>query len=176
MSDSPVTGEVSNSKVAAVFASRVVARDAVAAMIAELDLQPAQIKVITPDSTDVDIKLEPEGGGIWRTIVVAHVRLGLLGAVLGLIAFGILVWTGVPFVVQSPWAAGLAAVAFGGVAGLLLGGLVSLRPDHDRYIQATHDAMDEGRTTVVVHALSAEQRSRAADFLSRRGADVTETL
>lgn len=176
MSDHPVTGEVSNSKLAAVFTSRDAARDAAAAMIAELDVQPAQVKMVTPESADVDIKLEPEGGGIWRTIVIAHVRLGIAGAVLGLVLFGILMWAGVPFVVQSPWAAGLAALGFGTTAGLLVGGLVSLRPDHDRYIQATRDAMDEGGTTIVVHALSAEQQTRAAEFLSRRGAEVTQTL
>lgn len=176
MSDIPVTGEVSNSKVAAVFQTRAAARAAAAAIVAELGLQPAQVKVITPDTEDVDIKLEPEGGGIWRTIVLAHLRLGIAGAILGLVVFGVLMWMAVPFVVSSPRAAGLAAIAFGGVAGLLLGGLVSLRPDHDRYIHATRDAMDEGLTTVVVHALSTDERSRAAEFLSRRGAEVTQTL
>ncbi|MDH5833486.1 hypothetical protein [Luteimonas kalidii] len=176
MSDLPVTGEVSNSKLAAVFGSRDAARDAATALVAELGLQPAQVKLVTPDSADVDIQLEPEGGGIWHTIVVAHVRLGIAGAVVGLLAFLALYWAGIPFVVQSPWVAGLAGTGFGAIAGLLLGGLVSLRPDHDRYIQATRSAIDEGRTTLVLHALSAEQNTRAAAFLSRRGAAVTRTL
>lgn len=176
MSDLPVTGEVSNSKLAAVFASRDAARDAASAIVAELGLQPAQVKIVGPESADVDIQLEPEGGGIWRTIVVAHVRLGIAGAVAGLLAFGALFWMGIPFVVQSPWAAGLAATGFGATAGLLLGGLVSLRPDHDRYVHATRDAMQAGRSTVVVHALSAEQNAHAADFLRARGGEVTRTL
>ncbi|MGY1409457.1 hypothetical protein ACW5EG_07750 [Luteimonas sp. A611] len=176
MSDIPLTGEVSNSKLAAVFDSQRAAREAAAALCRDLDLAPPQVKVISADSTDVDIQLEPEGGNIWHTIIRAHMWLGIWGAVLGLVAFGLLYWGGVPFIVQSPVAAILALLFFGSTAGLLLGGLVSLRPDHDRYIHATHDAMEQGRTTIVVHALSSEQRSRAAEFLAARGADVTQTL
>ncbi|MGY1457872.1 MULTISPECIES: hypothetical protein [unclassified Luteimonas] len=176
MSDSPVSGEVSNSKLAAVFDSAGAARDAAAAMIAEIGLQPAQVKVIAPDEPDANIKLEPEGGGIWRTIVIAHVRLGILGAVLGAAAFGTMMWMGVPFVARSPVAAGLATIFFGAVGGLFLGGLVAIRPDHDRYVQATHDAMDAHRTTVVVHALSRDEQSRAKEFLAARGGEVTGTL
>jgi len=65
---------------------------------------------------------------------------------------------------------------FGGVAGLMLGGLVSLRPDHDRYVQATRDAMAAGNTTVVVHAFSADQRHQAAELLRSNGGEVTSTL
>lgn len=176
MSDSPLSGEVSNSKLAAVFDSGAAARDAAAAMIAEVGLQPAQVKVIAPDEPDANIKLEPEGRGIWRTIVVAHVRLGIAGAVLGAIAFAIMMAMGVPFVARSPVAAALVTISFATVGGLLLGGLVSIRPDHDRYVQATHDAMDSHRTTVVVHALSHEEQARAREFLARRGAEVTSTL
>ena len=176
MSDNPLTGEGSNSKRAAVFETGDAARDAAAAGIAAGGVQPAQGKVISPDEPDANIKLEPEGGGIERTIVVAHVRLGILGAVVGAIAFGIMMWAGVPFVARSPLAAGLVTVVFGAVGGLLLGGLVSMRPDHDRYIHATHDAMDARRTTVVVHALSREQQQLAKAFLADRGGEVTGTL
>lgn len=176
MSDNPLTGEVSNSKLAAVFDSAVAARDAAAAVVAAAGLQPAQVKLVAPDEPEPDIKLEPEGGGIWRTIVVAHLRLGIAGAVVGAIAAGIMIWAGLPFVARSPMAALAVATCFGAVGGLLLGGLVSIRPDHDRYVQATHDAMAAHRTTVVVHALSHEQQQRARDFLVERGAEVTGTL
>ena len=137
---------------------------------------PPQVKLITPQSADVDIKLEPEGGGIWRTIILAHLWLGIWGGVLGLLAFALLYWGGVPFIEQSPIASVLVLLFFGSTAGLLLGGLVSLRPDHDRYIHATHDAVGQGQFTVVVHALSPEQNARAADFLAGRGGQVTKTL
>lgn len=176
MSDNPLTGEVSNSKLAAVFQDGSAARDAASAVVAAAGLQPAQVKLVGPDEPDVNIKLEPEGGGIWRTIVIAHVRLGILGAVVGALAFGIMYWAGLPFVARSPLAAGLVTISFGAVGGLLLGGLVSIRPDHDRYIQATRDAMEARRTTVVVHALSHEEQRKAQEFLAGRGAQVTRTL
>jgi hypothetical protein len=176
MSDVLVTGEVSNSKLAAVFASRAAAAEAVDALVAGTDVEATQVKLIAPGERDIGIKLEPEGRNIWRTIVVSHARLGVLGAFAGLVLFAVLTWIGVAFVVNSPWAAAGVCLFFGAIAGLMLGGLVSLRPDHTPYIAAARAARDHGQTTVLVHALSAEQRSRAAEFLAGRGGEVTQTL
>src|SRR5690606_38292737 len=82
MSDVPVTAEVSNHKLAAVFPDARAARAAADALCRDTGLAKAQVKVVTPGSADVDIRLEPEGGGIWRTILRAHLRLGLAGAAL----------------------------------------------------------------------------------------------
>ena len=73
-------------------------------------------------------------------------------------------------------AAFLVFVFFGLIGGLLLGGLVSLRPDPDRMVEATREALEAGQTTVVVHAYSAEQRAQAAEFLRASGGNVTSTL
>lgn len=173
---SAVTGEVSNSKVAAVFPREAAARAAAQAVAAALDLDAAQVQVITPSEPHPGRKLEPESRGIWRTIVVAHVRLGIVGAVVGVVAFAVLYAIGLPFITASPVAAALILLGFGAVAGLMLGGLVSLRPDHDRYVEATRDAMEAGNTTVVVHAFSVEQRHQAAEFLRGQGGEVTSTL
>ncbi|QSX77897.1 GlsB/YeaQ/YmgE family stress response membrane protein [Agrilutibacter solisilvae] len=173
---SPITGEFSNHKVAAVFPSTRVAQQAADGVSSALSLEAAQVQLVTPAEPHPGHKLEPESRGIWRTIVVAHVRLGIVGAVLGALVFWGLYAMGVPFVVQSWVAALLVLIGFGAVAGLFLGGLVSLRPDHDRYVEATRDAMAAGSTTVVVHAFSAEQRARAADYLRAQGGEVTSTL
>src|SRR5690606_10936859 len=117
MSDVPVTAEVSNHKLAAVFPDARAARAAADALCRDTGLAKAQVKVVTPGSADVAIRLEPEGGGIWRTILRAHLRLGLAGAALALVAFALLYLSGVPFVVQSPVAAALALLFFGTVAG-----------------------------------------------------------
>jgi hypothetical protein len=176
MSDIPLTGEVSNSKLAAVFDDAPAARAAAATVAGQADLQPAQVKVVTPDEPDPGLKLEPEGRGIWHTILTAHLWLGLVGVTAGVVVFAAMLWAGVPVVVASP-GYGLLAMAFlGGMAGLLLAGLLALRPDHDRYIQATRTAMKQQRSTVVVHALSAEQAETAAQTLTALGAKVTRTL
>ena len=173
---SPITGELSNSKVAAVFASESAARQAAGAVAKVLALGPAQVQVVTPVEPHPGRKLEPEERGIWNTIVVAHVRLGIVGAIAGLLAFLAMYFAGLPFVTLNALAAGLVLLFFGAVAGLMFGGLVSLRPDHDRYVEATREAMAEGHTTVLVHAFSMEQRDRAAEFLRGQGGDVTQTL
>lgn len=173
---SPITGELSNHKVAAVFASSAMARQAADEVLAELLLGESQVQLIRPGDPRTSRKLEPESQGIWRTIVVAHIRLGVVGFVLGVLAFAVLYAIGPPFIVNSPVAALLILLFFGTIAGLLLGGLVSLRPDHDRYVEATRDAITTGQTTVVVHALTSQQRSAAAEFLRGRGGEVTSTL
>ncbi len=176
MSNNPITGEVSNSKLAAVFPAQTSARAAAGELVEQLGLQPVQVKVITPDTADADIKLEPEGGNIWRTIVLAHLKLCALGALVGGLIFAVMMLAGVPFVESSPWAAGGWWVLYGAIGGLFLGGLIALRPDHDRYIQAVRKAIADGGSAVVVHALSVEQQQEAARFLSERGGAVTRTL
>lgn len=176
MPGNPVSGEVSNSKLAAVFGSDQAARAAARALHDEAGLQPSQVQVVTPTDTHADRKLEPESRGIWHTIVTAHVRLGIAGLVAGLVVFAVMMLLDIPFITQSPWTAAAVIASFGGVAGLLLGGLVSLRPDHDRYIHATREAMAERRTTVVVHAFSIEQAAKAEEILAGRGGEVTRTL
>lgn len=176
MSETPITGEASNSKVAAVFATAGAARDAARELAEALSLDAAQVKVITPSEPHPGRKLEPESRGIWHTIVIAHIRLGIVGAVLGLVAFAIGYAMDIRFVTSSPVATCLVLLFFGTVAGLFMGGLVSLRPDHDRYVLAAREAMEHGRTTVVVHAFTAAQADQAADFLRGQGGEVTSTL
>jgi len=176
MSDIPVTGEVSNSKLAAVFDSESAARAAAEAVVNQTGLQSAQVKLITPREPHPNIKLQPEGQGIWHTILLAHLWLGIAGLVAGALVFGLLMWLGVTIVVSSPVVSAVVFVFFGAVGGLMLGGVVSLRPDQDRYVQAAQDAIADHRTTVVVHALSAGQADQAADILSGLGAEVTRTL
>lgn len=71
-----------------------------------------------------------------------------MGAIVGLLVFAARYAVGLPFIVNSPLAAALVPLFFGTVAGLMLGGLVVLRPDHDRYVEAARDAMESGNTTV----------------------------
>ena len=176
MSDLPITGEGSNSKLAAVFDREAAARAAVDAVVSEAGLQPAQVKLVTPAEPNPNIKLQPEGKGIWRTILRAHLWFGIGGALVGALAWAVLMWLNVTLIVSSAVMAGVAFVFVGAIAGLMLGGLVALRPDQDRYVQATQDAIAHDRFTVVVHAMSGDEADRAAKVLSGLGAEVTRTL
>lgn len=84
------------------------------------------------------------------------------GAVLGALVYGLLMWLGATVIASSPLMSGVVFGFFGAIAGLMPGGLVTLRPDQDRYVHATRDAIADGRTTVVVHALTGEEADRAS--------------
>lgn len=176
MTTTLVTDEFSNHKLAAVFRSDGQAREIASALPAALGLQPVQVLLLAPGDPFPERKLEPESRGIARTLVVSHVRLGIAGMLAGLALFAVLYLAGLPLVVQSALAAALVATGFGLVAGLMLGGLVSLRPDHDRYVLAAQEAIQRGDTALVVHAYSRAERDAAADWLRARGAEVTTTL
>lgn len=176
MTGNPLTGELSNSKVAAIFADEGVARHEAARLRNALGLPDARVAIITARDRRPGRKLEPESEGVLQTIIRAHLLLGLVGAVLGGVAFGLLWAMQVPMIVQSVKFAAPVLVMFGAVAGLMFGGLVSLRPDHDPYINKVHDALGEGRCAVVVHAFSREERTRAEEFLKGVSGDVIATL
>lgn len=177
MSDlTDIHAEHSGSKVAGIFPSETAARDAAAAIRQSLGLTDAQVQVVTAADPAPGRKLEPEGRGIFRTLIVAHVKLGIVGAVVGAVFFAALWALGFELFVAHPVIVALASIGLGALAGLLLGGLVTLRPDHDAYIHGVLDALEQGKAAVVVHAFSGEERSRAEDALKRHGADTFRTL
>lgn len=171
-----LTGERSGSKVAALFPAQDDARAAAARLEASLALQKGQVLVVTPQDRRAARKLEPESHGIFRTILVAHYKLGLAGLVVGLLVFALMYGLGLQMVVRSPAAAGLVIASFGTVFGLFAGGLVSLRPDHDPYISKVRDALSRGQSAVVVHAFDAGERDRAAAAFSAMGKETIATL
>jgi hypothetical protein len=174
--NSPLTEEVSNSKVAGIFANESAARAEAARVRATLQLSDAQVQVVTPADPAPGRKLEPESHGIFRTMIRAHVVLGLLGAVAGAIAFGVMWTMAIPFIVNSAVMAAAVLVGFGAVAGLMLGGLVTLRPDHDPFINKVQGAIGEGRSAVVVHAFSRDQNAQARELLQDASDEVVSTL
>jgi len=173
---SPLTSEVSNSKVAAIFPSAARAQEVAAHLRGSLGLSEAQVQVITPADPRPGQKLEPESEGIFRTILRAHLMLGVLGAAVGAAAFGVMWAMGLPLIVNSAALAAGVIIAFGALAGLFLGGLVSLRPDHDLYINKVFDALGEGRSAVVVHAFSGEQKTQVESLLNSASGEVVATL
>lgn len=171
-----VSGEVASHKVAAVFADEAAARDAARRLREELDLQEPQVQVITARDRHPGRRMELEARGIWTGIARSHVTLGAAGAVAGLAVAALLWLSGVAFVASSPLAAFGVALFFGAIAGMLLAGFISLRPDHDPFVLATREALRRGETVVVVHAYDAGQRERADAALAGLGGRTTATL
>lgn len=172
---SPLTAEASGSKVAAVFADEAAAREVAVRVRTRLELSDAQVQVATPAEARPGRKLEPESHGIFRTMIRAHVVLGIGGALAGAVVFAVMWAMVIPSIVNSAVMAAAVLVAFGAVAGLMLGGLVTLRPDHAPYIIKVSEALQEGRCAVVVHAFSREQSRQARDSPERAGGEVVAT-
>lgn len=171
-----VIGEYAGSKVAAVFPSEVLAREAAANVRRTLSLADAQVQVVTPRDRHPGRKIEPESHGIFRTMIQAHLKLGIVGLVAGVLVWLALRAIGIAFIVNSSALSLAVLAAFGAIAGLMLGGLITLRPDHDPYIRAVYAAMDEGRSAVIVHAYDAAQREAADALLKALSGEVVSTL
>ena len=174
--DGPVLGEHAPSKVAALFGDHGGAEAAAARLRRELGLDETQVRVISPGDPHPGRKIEPDDRGIWHTAIKAHVTLGLLGLMAGLVLFGLLWAAGITAVRSSPWAAGGAVVMFGAVFGLLAGGLVTLRPDHDKLIVEVREAVAGGRHAVITHPVDRGQRERSIELLAEESGEVLRTL
>ena len=173
---SSLTGETSTSKVAATFGSERRARRIASGLRTALRLRPSQVQVVTPRDRHPGRKLEPESRGIARTIITAHAKLGAIGLAAGALLFGLLYAAGLDLVTSSPGFAAALIISYCGVLGLLAGGLVSLRPDHDPYIHRVREGLEGGRSAVVVHAVNADQRDAAKRALDAEGGDAIRTL
>ena len=171
-----LTGERSDHKVAGIFPDREAATRAVEELRDLLSLQASQVEVLHPGVDGLSRALEPEQAGIFHTILRSHAWLGLAGAVTGIAVFGLLYALGLPLVLRSAWPAALVLTFFGAIGGMLLGGLVSLRPDHDPYISRVRAGLEAGASAVVVHAFDLAQRGKAEEALQARGADTIRTL
>jgi len=147
-----------------------------AAVRAETGLDEAQVRVLSPGDDSVGRSLEPESNGILHTIIRAHLWLGMVGAVVGVLAFGTMIALDVQFVVLSPWWSAFLLTGFGTVGGLMLGGAVALRPDHDPYLSASREALKEGRHVVVVHATSTDELKHAEAILKGNAGETVRTL
>jgi hypothetical protein len=176
MATSAVFGERSLSKVGAVFADGTEARRAADELVRHYGLTEDQVRVVAPGDPGLSRKLEPEQTGIAITLVKTHVLLGGAGLVLGLVLAGILVLTDVAAFASSPGYIFLVFAFFGAFFGMLLGGLLALRPDLDHLIIRVKKASRKGRWSVVVHAKDHDEEQRAKDALEKMSNRVSATL
>lgn len=169
-------GEISPHKVAAIFPDASQARAAAHSVRAALALPDPHVQVITPDTHRPGRKLEPESHGIFAVMMKAHAALGVAGFLAGLLIFWVLWQLDLPLIVQNRWAALGAILFFSTMGGLMLGGLATLRPDHDVYIMSVLDACRDGRSAAIVHARTADELDAARAHLASAGGEMVSTL
>lgn len=168
-------GERATTKIAAIFDTESAAATA-AASIHSTGLQATQLRMVKPYEKEFSRKLEPETKGFARTAVRAHTILGAAGVVAGALFWWLLHAYGVPAVVSSPWFSAGAIIFFAAIGGMLLGGLVTARPDHQLVIQRVQTATKEGRWSLVIHPRSAKQCDAVMEVLSDLKAEVVRSI
>ena len=165
-------GEKSLTKVVGLFPNEASARAAAASLAKAATLAPDQVRTLSPkDGIDKRDKLlgrqvEPETRGIAKTLIRTHVVLGGLAAAAGLALYAVRRASGQPAIVASPWLSLVVIVGFACVFGLLMGGLLSLRPDHILLISNLRKALSAGSWAVVVHPVGATQEQAALDYFA----------
>lgn len=171
-----LSGEILDHKLAAQCGTATEAEKVADDLCNQTSLSRGQVRIVRPDDDHQGSKLEPEDQGIMHTAIRSHVWLGLAGAAGGLLLFTVLAASGLPFVVQNLiWAGGLFAV-FGGVVGLLLGGVYTLRPDHTAYVARSSSALRKGYYMVTIHARDRDQVGEAKRYLKARHINTVRTF
>lgn len=175
-------GERSLTKVAGVFDNRAGADAAATRLRQATGLDASQIRVLHPEDGRRDRRtllareVEPERHGIWRTIVRAHVVMGILGLLAGLVVHMLLLRADNPAVESTPLLSLVPMAGFGITFGLLLGGLIALRPDHARLITRVRAALDAGKWAVVAHPLDRAQTQRVIEAFGRQTDTVVRSF
>ncbi|MAR91669.1 MAG: hypothetical protein SV765_02890 [Pseudomonadota bacterium] len=163
-------------KVGAVFDSKEAADAAVADITTEQSLNEAWVMVITPDDPRYERKLQPETRGIWKTAVGSHLILGLLGLVAGAALYGGLHATGVAWVTNTSLLGLIPFLSVGLLVGMMLGGLITLRPDQDRIWFLAQTAREQNRWLVVVHGASQASVQRAREMLTPACSEIATSF
>ena len=175
-------GEKSLTKIAAIFDSRGRAETTALRLRQAAGMSESQIKLVGPMDTvgivdaPLSRKLEPESTGIWHTMLRTHLVTGLLGMVLGALLYLSLWLLGNPSVQSHPMLMLFVTLFFGTIFGLLLGGLLSLRPDHYRVMAAVRKAIKRGGWAVISHPINHEQTRDVIDELQRHRVNMVRSL
>jgi hypothetical protein len=174
MSKMSLFGERSLTLVAATFSERVTAVAAATALQAELPR--TEVDLLHPRDANFARKMEPESHGIWRTAIRSHLVLGPVGLGLGAVVAAMLVGVGWPAAVTSPMLATVFLSAFGLFAGLMVAGLLTLRPDRGHVLTSIRESNGSGDWAVVAHPTSPAQSERAIASLRKAGGMVVWSL
>ena len=177
-----IFGERSLTKIAAVFESLASAETAVLRLRQVAGMSESQVELVGPSDmrgvveAPLSRKLEPESLGIWHTLIRTHVVTGAVGALAGgVLSLGLML-AGNPAILSSPLLSLGVMVFFGGIFGLLVGGLLSLRPDHYRVMAAVRKAIKRGRWAVVSHPVNHDQTLLIMNELHKRGEHVVRSF
>lgn len=135
-----------------------------------------EVAVVGPDDPQAGMKFEPEQAGIWKTALRSHAVLGIAGVLAGAALAAALAAAGWAPVAQSVGYAAMFLGVMGGFAGMILAGLLTIRPDHGLVIRKLREALKRRRWAVVVRPLKRSLAPVAMEALRRAGAAPMRSL
>lgn len=159
-------GERSITKVVGVFEHEKEAVESKEKLKERIGLSGEQLKLVGPDEKRYGRKLEPEGQGIARTAVRAHVIFGVAGLLVGVLIWAAIYALGWDALRSSPGLAAIPILFFSTVGGLMLGGLITARPDHEIIILHVREAVELGKWSLIVHPRTSAQCDQAEEILN----------
>lgn len=177
-----IFGERSVTKVAGLYNSNEAARVAAQNLVENSPLSPSQVRVVGPAdtvptyNTGISRAIEPESQGIWHTLIKSHLAAGLAGLFAGLVLLGVFIVAGNQAVVSSLFLSLVSFAGFGLVFGLLVGGALSMRPDHGHVVSVVRQGLKEGQWAVIVHPVNADQTHEAVKVLETGSDKLVRTL
>lgn len=162
--------------VAGRFSDEQKARQGITALREQIGLDPQQIKLLKPGDGRLSRKLEPESRGIFRTLLSAHLWAAISGFVVGIALAVLMILFGPSLTANNPLFTVIAFAWVGTLAGAMLGGLITLRPDREHLTMSARKSSKEGDWTVVAHCASAEEKAAAESQLETASRDTNSSL
>ena len=176
MSWQALFGEQATTKIAAVYETREAAAGAADSLSRLAGLEASQWMLVAPNEKGFARKLEPETQGIVRTGIRAHLILGGVGFLVGVALWALLYFLPITYIVASPLASAAVIISFATIVGMMMGGLVTARPDHQVVILKVRKAAEQGKWCLVLHPRSPRQCDLLMKELSESDADAVRTI
>ena len=167
-------GERYRTLVAAAFRDRQLAESAALQLRREFQAT-VEVSVVGPTDPQVARKLEPDSRGIWRTVVRGHHVFGAGGVAVGLAVAWLLVGSS-SAAAMSPGFTALFAGVVGAFLGMMVAGLLTLRPDHSLVIRKVRERLQQGQWEVVVHPTDRRLAKNAVAALQDVGGEPVRSF
>lgn len=175
MSTNVLSGEQSNTKIVAVFKTEAAAK-ACAQKIQEKGLDPNQFEIVAPNEKNYSDKLEPEDQGVKRTAIRSHILFGIIGLIVGAVLWGILYYLDFALIKSAPIISLIAFLFVAVSGGLMFGGFITMRLDHQVVIQTVDTAIHENHWALIMHSRTPEQTHVITETLGDLGIDNVRSL
>lgn len=170
-----INKEKFHSKVAGIFNDEMTANSAKETLIDYGHFTERHINIIEPNDDNAGHKIEPETQAIGDVLGRSHFICGSMGLLAGLLLASLLSSIGPLFAQFSPLLTHLALGIIGTFVGLLIAGVIALRPDHDPLINDAIEATQQNKWALIVQAKERGDRQRARQLLQPIAVSVTET-